>query len=504
MTRGSCGNRVCTVAAWTMLLVVWGCQPHYRPVDAEVLLSGGCERIAPAAIAGHIGTLADPARGGRMVATPGNALARQYIVQQFQSIGLKGGARGGQWVQPFEIQSMRTPGEGSALKVPMLPPLQVFKDFAPMAAGCSGSFAGEIVFIGYGQHASDYATAAVKGKIVLLLQGTSAGVSKESLWWNKGSNLRDMLTAEKLAHAAKAGAAAVLLVTPPQVPVSDAEDALDSMIGRANGPLPAMRISRTLAREILAQSPRRQLLEDLAAGKKPLSADLGVRVSGACDLAPAMGQNVIAVLPATAGADAPALVVGAHYDHLPASGQHARDAGLGVRPGADDNASGVAALIETARAVAALKDRKCTYIFIAFDAEEFGFLGSRHYVNYPVAPLHRTAAMINFDQIGAVKDDQVTVIGNCIRQPFQQALAVAALAQRPTRVQPLGVVNRSTWSDQSSFNACNIPTLFFFGRFSEHYHRRSDRTETVNMSGVAQVANLAVDTLRLLDASFAP
>ncbi|MCE5276987.1 MAG: M20/M25/M40 family metallo-hydrolase [Planctomycetaceae bacterium] len=487
-----------------MLIIACGCQPAYRPVDATVLLSAQSPSATPAAVGRHIDTLADPARGGRMVGTPGNVQARQYIVQQFQSVGLVAGARGGQWVQPFEIEFMRAPGEACMLKVPSLPALQVFKDFAPVAAGCSGSFEGEIVFVGYGQHASDFTAVDAKGKVVLLLQGTAAGVSKNSLWWSKNAALRDMLTRDKLKHAAKAGARAVLLVTPPQAPVTDGEDALDSLLGRGDGPLPAMRISRALARDILKQSPRRQTLEDLAAGKKPLTAGLGARVSGNCDLAPAMGQNVIGVLPAPGGPDAPALVVGAHYDHLPSSGQRARDAGLGVRPGADDNASGIAALIETARAVAVLKERKCTYVFIAFDAEEFGLLGSKHYVNYPVAPLHRTAAMINFDQIGAVKDAHVTVIGNCIRQPFRQALAVAELANRPTKVHPLGIVNRTMWSDQAPFNDRNVPTLFFFGRFTDHYHCRTDRAETVNMAGVAQVTDVAVDVLRLLDDSFAP
>ena len=233
-----------------------GCRPGYRPVAAVHPTAAGAVRPSADAAARHIRVLADPKRGGRMTCTPGNAFAREYIARQFAAIGLAPGGQDDGWFQSFRVDAMRAAGPRNALRVSDRNPLVLFDDFAPVAAGCSGRFDGQGVFVGHGEQA-DYAGADVRGKVVLMLRGTHRGVGRKSIWWNKRPALRDALVAAKLKRAARAGAAAVLMVTPSGIAVEC--DPLDSVIGRGRGRLPAIRVSRRVAR---ADSRVRQRRED--------------------------------------------------------------------------------------------------------------------------------------------------------------------------------------------------------------------------------------------------
>lgn len=487
------------------------CRPAFR------LLPGPLSPVDPAVrphadeFLKHVKVLADPAHGGRMTCTPGNALAREYIARQFASVGLEPGGLDGSWFQPFPMEKLRVPGKAGFLRLARGAEFALHEDYSPMAAGASDTFAGSLVFAGYGYRNKllgydDYAGIDVRGKVVMIMRGTHQGTGPKSIWWKKGAVLRNKLFESKLRSAAAAGAAALLVVTPPGI--AEEHDPLSSVIGTGRGKLPAVRISRPLADRLLKQAGKGKTLAALAGAirktRKPVSLSLRVRIVGRAELAPATAQNVIGVLPAVTGQKAPVIVIGAHYDHLPAGGNKARDRGIGVRPGADDNASGVSALILLAKAAHAMKRRNCTLVFIAFDGEEFGFCGSKYHADHPAFPLHRTAAMINLDQIGRMKAGRVMIIGNVIRKPMSEAIGAAAALSGDLKVGSVPFVQRSGWSDQAAFARRSVPTLFFYTGATRDYHRMTDTADRVNAAGGASAAAMAFDTLRALDLCFRP
>jgi hypothetical protein len=200
----------------------------------------------------------------------------------------------------------------------------------------------------------------------------------------------------------------------------------------------------------------------------------------------ARGRNVIGVLQ---GSDAKlreeVVVIGAHYDHLGTGGAFALDPDStgAVHNGADDNASGTAALIEIAHRLARRPPAR-SVAFVAFGGEELGLLGSAHYVRES-GNAARIAAMLNLDMVGRLRDDRLVVYGTGSAvelQPLLDSLNRSAgfeLALRPDGYGP---------SDQSSFYAAGIPVLHFFTNVHEDYHRATDDWHKIDAAGLERVA----------------
>lgn len=203
-------------------------------------------------------------------------------------------------------------------------------------------------------------------------------------------------------------------------------------------------------------------------------------------------RNVVGVLPGRGTLAGQAVVLGAHYDHLGRGGMGSLDpdsTGV-VHNGADDNASGTAAVLEAARRLAdrSARDHR-TIVFVAFTAEELGLLGAEHYVRHPVVATDSTYAMLNFDMVGRLRGDTLTAIG----AGSAAELATLLEATRPPGlvVEPLG----DPWgrSDHSAFYARRIPVTHFFTNTHEDYHRTTDDADKVNVDGVVRVATYAAD-----------
>lgn len=209
------------------------------------------------------------------------------------------------------------------------------------------------------------------------------------------------------------------------------------------------------------------------------------------------GKNVIGILRGrdrTLGSEA--VVVGAHYDHLGLGGPFTLDpdsAGA-VHNGADDNASGVAALIEIARALAR-KPPARTVVFVAFAGEELGLLGSSYYVKHPVVPLARSIAMVNLDMVGRLRNNHLIVYGTATAKEFPGLLdSLDRTAGFDLKHQGDGYGP----SDQSSFYAAKRPVLHFFTDLHEDYHRSTDDWPKINAEGLEQVASFAAATVAAL------
>jgi hypothetical protein len=213
-------------------------------------------------------------------------------------------------------------------------------------------------------------------------------------------------------------------------------------------------------------------------------------------------HNVIGVLEGQGEFANETIVVGAHYDHLgygqvgpPGPGAPRRR----IHPGADDNASGAAAMLELARRFAARgTPPRRRMVFIAFCAEEDGRIGSRHYASKePVFPIKDTVAMINFDMVGRLRDEELGVAGDESAKEFGDLLAVAD-AKSPLKLR-LGGPEYPGDSDHASFSDVGVPILYICTGSHEDRHTPADTADKINYEGVAKVVDFCEDVLdRLL------
>jgi hypothetical protein len=209
-------------------------------------------------------------------------------------------------------------------------------------------------------------------------------------------------------------------------------------------------------------------------------------------------RNVVACL---RGSDAAlrgqVIVIGAHIDHLGrdtigALDPHAKDA---IRNGADDNASGTAAVLELARLLRSNPPRR-SVLFVNFSAEELGLIGSQHFVSNAPVPLDSVVAMLNFDMVGRMRGDSLIVYGLATAREMP---AVLDSANASVGLTVRGLGDGFGPSDHSSFYAKDIPVLHFFTNLHEDYHRASDDVVKINFAGAALVTALGERIVRVLD-----
>lgn len=206
-----------------------------------------------------------------------------------------------------------------------------------------------------------------------------------------------------------------------------------------------------------------------------------------------LGRNVVGWLPGRGDLAERLLVIGAHYDHL---GLKLSDDGreiLGVYNGAEDNASGVAALTDIAAMLSARDDvsrRGC--FFVAFSGEEIGLLGSSWLVEHPPWDATAVDLMLNLDSVGRLRNDRL-YIGGLGSSPILRDLVVAANGAHGLTLE----LSNSGWdaSDHVSFNAAGIPVLFFFTGPHPQYHTVSDCWDLVAYTGLARVVAFVADVL---------
>ncbi|WP_234023224.1 M20/M25/M40 family metallo-hydrolase [Sorangium cellulosum] len=290
------------------------------------------------------------------------------------------------------------------------------------------------------------------------------------------------------AKAAAAGAAA----KPAEAKPADAKPAAAAAAAKPADTKPIE------AKPAVAAAPAKPTATKPAAkapGPKPLDG-VTVELTTKVTARTAPASNVIGLLPARAGSPRAGeyIVIGAHYDHLGHGGApHSREPGTrAVHPGADDNASGTAMLLEVARRFAALPARPDrNLLFIAFGAEEIGTIGSRHFVEHPPAPLDGmkpVVAMINADMVGRMRGDKLLVDGLGTSPDWKPI--VEGAAQGLGLALQFGVEGFGA-SDHASFTAARVPVAFLFTGVHEDYHRPSDTADKINAAGVSRSAVLA-------------
>lgn len=204
------------------------------------------------------------------------------------------------------------------------------------------------------------------------------------------------------------------------------------------------------------------------------------------------GKNVVGML--DKGADK-TICVGAHYDHL----GYGKEGSLylgdpQIHNGADDNASGVGAMLLLAERLSKM-ELNYNYIFIGFSGEEKGLWGSKHFVNNSTIPLPQIDAMINLDMVGRLRpDERISVHGNGTSPVWNEMISKAdngfTYSFSPSGIGP---------SDHTSFYLVNIPVLFFFTGQHSDYHKPSDDVVHINYQGIQRISNLIQGVLMQLD-----
>jgi hypothetical protein len=218
-------------------------------------------------------------------------------------------------------------------------------------------------------------------------------------------------------------------------------------------------------------------------------------------------RNVVGVLEGKGEVANETIVIGAHFDHL---GLGRSDSPTSVRssdliyPGADDNASGVAAILELARRFAsrATPPRR-RMVFIAFGAEEAGLVGSGHYVSKdPLFPIRDTVTMVNFDMVGRLRENVLGIAGDQSAGEFADVLAEAD-DKSPLRLM-LGGADYPEDSDHAPFANVGVPILYVCTGSHEDRHTPSDTAVKVNFDGMEEVVGLCETVLDRLQAGRRP
>lgn len=190
------------------------------------------------------------------------------------------------------------------------------------------------------------------------------------------------------------------------------------------------------------------------------------------------------------------VVIGGHYDHLGYGRQGSRDPGTNlIHPGADDNASGIAGMLEAARFLGQSDLTSNNYIFIAFSAEEKGLLGSRHFANSDAYEMETITYMLNFDMLGRVEERSITIYGTGSSPVWESTLDMYMDEELIIRKSASGVGA----SDHTNFYRKNIPVLFFFSGLHDDYHRPSDTEDKINYLGMLSILDFAYDLIGGLD-----
>ncbi len=424
------------------------------------------DRQMMAEIQADIQYLSNDKMEGRRAGTPGEKLAADYIISSFEKTGLKPLGDKGDWLQTFEIY------EGKDISRSQFSinntGLVLNKEYFPLAIS---------------------ANQKVTGSPAVALQESGSPwfydlkEIMEAAQNNPHFDIEKALR-EKTKTLAERGATAVIFYnsskTEDGVAFNPAEGILPEKI-------PVLYVTR---------AGRKKYLKDI-------SQSLDVVIDVNMEEKRRWGHNIIGYLDKGAPYT---VVIGAHYDHL-GFGEDGNSLYRGtekkIHHGADDNASGTAALMELARMIRKSKSVKSNYLFIAFSGEESGLLGSKYFTQHPPVGLSKISYMLNMDMIGRLNDSShVLIIGGYGTSPQWSPLISGSVNKKIFSIQ---VDSSGTGpSDHTSFYLKNIPVLFFFTGIHPDYHKPTDEAAKINYTGEVQVIKLIYSITEKMDGTNKP
>jgi len=409
----------------------------------------------------EIGYLSNDKLEGRRSGTSGETLASDYIVAGFVKTGLKPMGDSGTFLQRFEIYDGR---DISLTRFTINNKVLLLNtEFIPLPFSASGKVTGSPA-IALQESGSPW-FYDVKEMIEAAQGNPHFDISKQ---------LR-----EKIKMFSGKGATAVIFYNSSKL-----EDGIVFDPAEGVGPekIPALYVTK---------AGRRKYLKDI-------SQSLDVEIDVEMEEKKRWGHNVIGYLDLGAPYTA---VIGAHYDHL-GFGEDGNSLYRGqekmIHPGADDNASGTAALMELGKLLKKTKGLRTNYLFVAFSGEESGLIGSKYFIEHPPVPLSRISYMLNMDMIGRLNDSTHSLIIGGYGSSPQWADLIAGTLNKKIFI--LNIDSSGTGpSDHTSFYLKNIPVLFFFTGIHPDYHKPTDQADKINYTGELQVIRLIYAITQKMD-----
>jgi hypothetical protein len=479
----------------------------------------------------HVVALASEEFGGRLAGSPGERLAASYIVTALQRIGAKPLPGQTDYRLPFEFTAGTRDG-GSSVELrcaqPAAPPTGAgnpcetrtysgMRNIQALSFSDNGTAEGPVVFAGYGIVLPDnqgfgydsYATINVKDKMVLVLRYFPEDADpKSKAVFARYANLRF-----KAMAARQRGARGLIVVTGPRSPNAGETIAMSFDTALAGSGIVAGSVSGEIG-EALMRSTGKTLAEvqkGLDSGNPHVAGfeipGVSVSLTSAVVREKQSSANIAAYLPATVPLGTrpkPWIAIGAHYDHL-GRGDHGhslanKDEAGKIHFGADDNASGSAAVLALGEILASQPRQR--HVMLEFwSGEELGLIGSNSFVNNPPVPLDQVAAYLNFDMVGRMQDNklQVQAAGTspAWARIIEQANVAAGfdLSVQTDPYQP---------TDVASFNQANVPCLNFFTGTHTDYHRPSDTADKIDYEGLDRIVDFAATIVRRLGETTEP
>ena len=445
----------------------------------------------------HIQYLSHEDRKGRKPGTRESRDVIAYLIKEFKSNGIKPGAKNQSYTQSFDIETGIELGESNFLTIND-DSLEINKDYIPLWFSANKTESSSAIFAGYGFNINeesiqwnDYENIDVKNKWVIVFRKSPEADNVHSIFREHSSFHKKMLVARDN------GAVGIIFV-------SQVEDTtlfpLNYISGYKNDGIPAIHISNEIANKLFKPLgwTQEMLQETMNRSMESVNFEipnLTIEASVELKLTKDRAANVIGILKSgNRKYREELIVIGAHFDHLGLGGERSGSRQvdtLAVHPGADDNASGVSGLLEIAQKVSSFKSKlKRSIVFIAFDAEETGLLGSKFFIENPPFPLEQVTTMINLDMIGRMKESTFTVGGVGTSLIFEPLLDSLSLNRGFT-------VNKTMAgfgpSDHASFYAMDIPVLFFFTGVHSDYHTPKDTWDLINVEGEKRILNYIYD-----------
>jgi hypothetical protein len=474
------------------------------------------ESITPTELRMHLEFLASPELGGRYTLSPNFAIAARYLASHLEAYGFRGAAANGNFLQTFQVVSAKPDPAKTSLEITRAGKTSSYH-FGDFYGVTSGDAQGEIVFVGAGisspsQKHDDYAGLDVKGKIVMMVQGASAGIDPSSISENEQGE------AAARAH----GAVAVLQVPSPRfIELMKNKNFQERAASRetvrlaseVEGKLAVIILGPNLAEELVAACGLDlKGLQDAVAHKQalqPKKTDISAKMDVAMHLTRTTTQNVAGILEGTDPKLKNEYVVfSAHYDHLKTgpSGE--------IFPGADDDGSGTTAILAIAHAMSMERPKRS--ILVMFHAgEELGLLGSEYNTDYaPAVPLDQMVVDLNIDMIGRsrpqgdkeLEDEHLTdantvylVGSNRISSELHQLSEETNAQFQKMKLDyyyndPNNPERIYFRSDHWNYAKHGIPIIFYFDGTHVDYHRPTDTVDKIDFTKMTKITRLVFET----------
>jgi len=466
----------------------------------------------------HLTILASPWMEGRVPGSRGMERAMEYVEDHFKQTGLVPAfPKTEQGTGGFEIitanASYRQPFPlGGTSKVTQQElsvgdtALEPGTDFSVLGLGANGAADGEMVFVGYSINGGPDGYNSfnedddLTGKVALMLRFEPVNDEGASRWGNNGGWSNRASFNSKLNAIKDRNPAAVVIINPPGTNDPRANQLMDA--NSAGGKVldvPVFMMSTAAAENLVKTAdPEGRTLTDLRKladeGRAIVPLTGRAHAAAKIETESLMAENVGGVLPGKGDLADEYIVIGAHLDHL-GMGYFGSRSGPGeLHPGADDNASGSAAILIFADKMTRVYDAlpedadARSILFMCFSAEESGLNGSRYYTNHPIVPIDDHAMMFNFDMIGRIQNGRLSVSGYTTGEGFGEWLK-PYFADTPLTVVPSDRISGA--SDHSPFMAKQIPVLFgIIADFHADYHTPRDVSPLINRVGAVQTVDL--------------